>query len=72
MRGMGTTGSGRSRKGVRGGKRESFVERVVHGIERRIDESHDRRRAREAELDHDREELWADIKCSWLVFDEGS
>ena len=39
-------------------KREGFIERVLHGIERRIDEAHERRRAREAELDRSGGGLW--------------
>jgi len=57
---MGTAGSTGRGKEVTVDKREGFVERVVRGIERRIEESHDRRRAREAELDQDREGLWAE------------
>ena len=41
-------------------RKESFIERVVCTVERRIDESQERRRAREAELDLGREELWAE------------
>lgn len=41
-------------------KKESFVERIVRTVERRIDEAQQRRRSREAELDLGREELWAE------------
>ena len=41
-------------------RREGSIERLLQRIEERIDESHDRRRAREEELDSHREMMWAE------------
>jgi hypothetical protein len=41
-------------------KREGFIESVVHRIERHVEEADERRRAREEELEHYRETLWAE------------
>jgi hypothetical protein len=41
-------------------RREGSIERLLHRIEEYIDESHDRRRAREEELDSHREMMWAE------------
>ncbi len=48
---------------LRGGvvdKREGFIERVLHRIERHLEEADERMRAREDELEHYRETLWAE------------
>ncbi len=41
-------------------KREGFIERVLHKIERYVEEADERIRAREEELGHYRERLWAE------------
>jgi hypothetical protein len=42
------------------GRREGFIERIVHRIERHVEEADERRRVREEELEHYRETLWAE------------
>jgi len=42
------------------GEREGFIQRVLHRIERHLEEADERIRAREEELDHYRETLWAE------------
>jgi hypothetical protein len=41
-------------------KREGFIERIVHRIERHVEEADEKRRTREEELEHYREALWAE------------
>jgi hypothetical protein len=41
-------------------KREGFIERVLHRIERHVEEADERRRVREEEIEHYRETLWAE------------
>jgi predicted phage tail protein len=41
-------------------RREGFIERVLHRIERYIEEADERIRAREEEFEHYRETLWAE------------
>ena len=41
-------------------KREGFIERVLHRIERYIEEADERIRGREEEFEHYRETLWAE------------
>jgi hypothetical protein len=41
-------------------KREGFIERVLHRIERYIEEADERMRTREEEFEHYRETLWAE------------
>jgi hypothetical protein len=40
--------------------REGFIRRVLHRIERRIEEADERMRAREEDFEHYRETLWAE------------
>jgi len=42
------------------GEREGFIQRVLHRIERRVEEADERIRAREEELELYRETLWAE------------
>jgi hypothetical protein len=41
-------------------RREGFIERIVHRIERHVEEADERMRVREEELEHYRETLWAE------------
>jgi DNA repair exonuclease SbcCD ATPase subunit len=42
------------------GEREGFIQRVLHRIERHVEEADERMRGREEELEHYRETLWAE------------
>ncbi len=42
------------------GEREGFIQRVLHRIERHVEEAGERMRVREEELEHYRETLWAE------------
>jgi hypothetical protein len=41
-------------------RREGFIERIVHRIERHVEEAGERMRVREEEIEHYRETLWAE------------
>ena len=42
------------------GEREGFIQRVLHRIERHVEEADERIRVREEEVEHYRETLWAE------------
>ena len=41
-------------------KREGFIEKIVHRIEKHVEEANERRRVREEQLEHYRKTLWAE------------
>jgi hypothetical protein len=41
-------------------RREGFIERIVHRIERHVEEADQRMKTREEEVEHYRETLWAE------------
>ncbi len=45
-----------------GGKRESMIEKILHRAEDRIEEWRRRDQARQAEVEADRDKLWAEAK----------